>query len=126
MELNREQIIKGLECCVKVGGYRDAQYCNECPLHEERCALELPRNALALINELTEENEELLDTIACLEIDLENARVNTVRKMQSELYEEFLKVAYCQKADEPNMKSQEVFAILDQIANELLENADDK
>ena len=59
MELNREQIIKALECCIKVGGYRDAQICNDCPLHEERCALLLPQNALSLIKELTEENERL-------------------------------------------------------------------
>lgn len=49
-ELNVEQIKKALECCVKVGGYRDAEICNDCPLSEKRCAILLPENALALIN----------------------------------------------------------------------------
>ena len=52
--LNAEQVIKALECCVKVGGYRDAEICNDCPLSEKRCAILLPENALALIKELTE------------------------------------------------------------------------
>lgn len=46
---------------------------------------------------------------------------DTVKKMQSKLYEEFLKVARCQREGEPNMRSQEVFPILDQIAKEILE-----
>ena len=48
--LNAEQVKKALECCVKVGGYRDAQICNDCPLSEKRCAILLPENCLALIN----------------------------------------------------------------------------
>jgi hypothetical protein len=45
--------------------------------------------------------------------------------MKHELYEEFLKVANCQKAGEPNMRSQEVFAILEKKAKELLEKEED-
>lgn len=59
--LNSEQIIKALECCVNVGGYRDAQYCNECPLHEERCALLLPQNCLALITSQEQRIKELTE-----------------------------------------------------------------
>ncbi len=33
--MEREQIIKALECCVKVGGYRDAQYCSHGERREE-------------------------------------------------------------------------------------------
>ena len=59
MELNREQIIKALECCVKVEGFRDIEICRNCPLHDTQCAILLPQNALSLIKELTEENERL-------------------------------------------------------------------
>lgn len=62
MKLNREQIVKALECCIKVGGYRmDEHYCANCPLFDTRCALLLPQNALSLINELTVE----LDAMRC-------------------------------------------------------------
>jgi hypothetical protein len=63
-------------------------------------------------------------------VDYQNERENesraqtkadTVRKMKHELYEEFLKVANCQKAGEPNMRIQDVFYILDQKEKELLE-----
>lgn len=46
--------------------------------------------------------------------------LDTVRKMRTSLYEEFIKIARCQVADEPNMRSREVFLILDQITNEIL------
>lgn len=88
----------------------------------------------AKIKELTEENERLRAEVRKLNIVAENTdaalyafqhffdiRADTVREMRSILYEEFLKVARCQKSGEPNMKSQEVFAILDRIAKEMLE-----
>lgn len=59
MELNREQIIKALECC-KFG--KDEAKCKECNWHpwiKPRCWRLLASNALALIIELTEENERL-------------------------------------------------------------------
>lgn len=62
MKLNREQIVKALECCIKVGGYRMGEHCRaNCPLFDTRCALLLPQNALSLINELTVE----LDAMRC-------------------------------------------------------------
>ena len=76
------------------------------------------------VAELTEENERLKNLLddRCDRCDrcIERDRADTVREMRSILYEEFLKVARCQKSGEPNMKSQEVFAILDQIAQEML------
>lgn len=62
MKLNREQIVKALECCIKVGGYRMGEHCRaNCHLFDTRCALLLPQNALSLINELTVE----LDAMRC-------------------------------------------------------------
>ena len=61
MELNREQIIKALECC----GTGTSDDCRECPffndenISTEDCMERLIRYALALIKELTEENERL-------------------------------------------------------------------
>lgn len=52
MELNREQIIKALEYC------NTAKRCIDCPYRESDCETLYP-NALALIKELTEENERL-------------------------------------------------------------------
>ena len=64
MELNREQIIKALECCSA-----DTSDCHNCPyseFQEENCFDNAKKDALSLINsqeqmikELTEENERL-------------------------------------------------------------------
>ena len=54
MKLNTEQIIKALECC-RYGGR-----CAECPCFEiPNCQALANDNALALIKQLTEENEDL-------------------------------------------------------------------
>ena len=54
MELNREQIIKALKCC-SIG------ICGSCPYDkwEAGCRDEMCGDAIALIKELTEENERL-------------------------------------------------------------------
>ena len=66
MELNREQIVKALECCI-VNDWNSTK-CNECPFYNGGggCIDELKNSTLALINsqeqkikELTEENERL-------------------------------------------------------------------
>jgi hypothetical protein len=51
MELNRDQIIKALEHCI-----RDTT-CEQCNYSPSTCFIQ--ENALSLINELTEENERL-------------------------------------------------------------------
>ena len=58
MELNREQIIKALECCSGTDDDFLDVNCNECPYKtgETSCRY-LDRNALALIKELAEEKE---------------------------------------------------------------------
>jgi hypothetical protein len=58
MKLNREQIIKALECCTRAGCSMATNA--DCPLiNDEGCASTLPHYALSLIKELTEENESL-------------------------------------------------------------------
>ena len=64
MELNREQIIKALECCVSADTFDACR--SGCPLFEKgddcECIFEptaLHKYALSLIKELTEENERL-------------------------------------------------------------------
>ena len=60
MELNRDEIIKALECCTNA-----EQCCDDCILLEDRnCGVHLLKNALALIKELTEENERLRAELA--------------------------------------------------------------
>jgi hypothetical protein len=59
MELNKEQIIKALECCAS-----EKYICEQCPIEQKikddcECGEVVARNALALIKELTEENERL-------------------------------------------------------------------
>ena len=52
--MEREQIIKALECCIS------GDDCTICPLfNEQSCPCVLNENALSLIKELTEENEIL-------------------------------------------------------------------
>ena len=68
-ELNREQIIKALECCIKT---QCENCCNLGDWHEQwNCMTNLMSKALTLIKELTEENERW--------------RADTVRKMQERL-----------------------------------------
>lgn len=97
MELNREQIIKALECCAS----SSLEDCDNCPIDKQKkdnceCGRYLAIQALALIRELTEEKERLkLDVEECgaeLSRYTENIvqmakqdRADTVRKMQERL-----------------------------------------
>ena len=82
MELKRDEIIKDLECC-KFG--KDEAKCKECNWHpwiKPRCWRLLASNSLALINELTEENERLRKQLddrcdRCIESD----KARTVMEM---------------------------------------------
>ena len=165
--MEREQIIKALECCKQ-------DDCDNCPNDFGNCYSNLAGYALSLIKELTkdverlrkqcgeaivecderdaerlkqvaeltvqldamrgatnsykmhnerltEENERLHASCTELTQNLHECKADTVRKMHSELYEEFLKVARCQKSGEPNMTSQEVLAILKRKSKEMEE-----
>jgi hypothetical protein len=67
MELNANEIIKALKVC---GEYTHGTTCNSCPyMHieladNEICSNRLSQDALALIKQLTEENEYLIDSLA--------------------------------------------------------------
>lgn len=98
MELKREEIVKALECCTNCN-------CDVCPYVPEQgthkgtigCNDELMINAISLINELTEENERLMDECGNqstlwrqhFESIYETAKgtviADTVKKMQKEI-----------------------------------------
>ena len=95
MKLNREQIIKALECCY-MQELEHNENCPECHYTDlyPNCAEYLGKHAFALIKELTEENERLREKAdrnlenlkAVLEEISENTIVaDTVRKMQERL-----------------------------------------
>ena len=86
-------VMKALECCVKVGGYRDAHYCKDCPLHEERCALLLPQNALTLIREKDAEIEmlkEVIDTSS----DVVDYAVDKIREARASMLDEARRLSF--------------------------------
>ena len=121
MELNRDQIVKALECCVSGYCFRD-----DCPLCErggdddiKKCTTELAKNALALIKELAEENERLRtqvemwkSTAYCEKDRGESTKADTVRKMQEEIEVRCIK---------GGIYPAFVKSTIDQIANEMLE-----
>lgn len=78
MELNQEQIIKGLECCASA-----ENKCEECPINQKlkddcKCGEFLAKNALELIKELTEEYTTLCGKYESetLKLGIENDRLN--------------------------------------------------
>jgi hypothetical protein len=122
MELNREQIMKGLECCSDDNSCYNAG----CPYKSDSlnaCTSKLSRNALALINELTEENERLVKALDTMSADHNRAisltETYTVRKMQERLEA----VAY-QSNDWSHGEHPMVVELddIDQIAKDMLED----
>lgn len=142
MELNRDQIIQALECCIDL-------ICDKPPTNDGDYnllvyALSIIKAQKQEIQDISEENEKLrtaLNTDISIvrlcrgsgktqhmrevaRVKMDAVRADTVRKMESRLLDEILTVARCQKADEPNIRSQEVFTIVKQITKELLEECD--
>ena len=142
MELNRERVVKALECCAD--GTSEA--CMECPLRllpYPTCRTVFARDALALIREQAEENErlraelsdalnkqvdllkektklELFDLVAARseaeiykKLYLE-CRADTVRKMQERLKDGL-------NETEHTHATSYLFWLIDQIAKELSE-----
>ena len=66
MELNREEIIKALECCQK----RKCVHCTYDVFGNPLSNCRVKKQALALIKELTEENERLSKEVADLQDEL--------------------------------------------------------
>jgi hypothetical protein len=96
------------------------------------CRKALMENALALIKELTKENEKfeamssMWRSTAYCEKDRNNSiKADTIHKLKRDLYVEFLYLARCQKDGEPNMTSQEVFDALDRVAKRHLDVSGD-
>lgn len=96
-ELNREQIIKALECC-----HTDSEIsCNDCPYMSKitdiygGCVVALVSDALSLIKELTCENESLEDEKEHLEkvVDGKLKRTSALEKSVLVLTEDNLILA---------------------------------
>lgn len=86
MELNRDQIIKALECCASS---TSSEACDGCPFNEmELCDREsnaIEKHALALIKELTEDNENLNKTISNLLETIKDIKSDTLRSMRTQV-----------------------------------------
>ena len=139
MELNREQIIKALECCLE-------GECDGCTYNEQTsCKEYLLNDAISLIKELTEENEKLRADIAkeftcvfgqphkvtdCpIDDEIAKAKADTVRKM-AEKFSSLLEKEYKENTPEGAdhyfkngalMMWSIADRVFDQIAKELLE-----
>ena len=98
MELNRDNVLKALECCK----WDDVSLCKQCPYYkpsESNCISNMSIDALSLIKELTEENTFLHKTITenaqlALEVtleEIEKAKADTVNKMYSMIKERCIK-----------------------------------
>ena len=115
MKLNRDDIIKALECGVR-------QNCDGCPLYDAlgdsdgACLDIMPPNILSLIKELVEENERLMREKTALECVVATARNqaknDTVRKMQERLEAACDAPHWCVWLSE-----------IDEIAKEMLEDS---
>lgn len=127
--LNAEQIKKALESCTRGRKNKDDRPCLDCPYNEcnlvggtsERqtkgtCQGWLMRDALALINELTEEIADLKAIAEQYQKQFEEAKAGAVRKMAERLTKEF------DRMHKSNFITVEVRQwIIDQIAKEMLE-----
>ena len=140
MERNREEIIKALECCVKEWD------CAFCRFSKLECA-SIKRDALALIKELTEENERLKAENARYEAE-NHAQFDKWLKLEeatkrhhSELFEEAkiaVKEDTVRKMQERLMMRERIIeaygtrwkviysSAIDQIAKEMLEGDEGK
>ena len=84
MELNRDQIIKALECCIN-------DECDKCGRTFGNCQANLMTDALALIKELTEENEKLARNLHQTNTNLHEVKSDTVSKMRSMIKEKCIR-----------------------------------
>ena len=96
--MEKDLIIKALECLTG----EEVMFCRECGYNKVgafSCRKELAKDALALIKQLTEENERLNGKVAMYEEErkyhfemsrkrIAESKANTVRAMQEKLHEE--------------------------------------
>ena len=113
--MEKEQIVKVLECCAEGNGITD---CRKCPFQEDCDASELARLALSLIREQEKRIEELTLENAGLyagaKVAAKFVRADTVRKMQKMLKKTFSALCKGEMID--------LFHIIDQIAKQLTED----
>ena len=111
MELNRKQIIKALENCSNFGNCG-----TDCPYFTNpHCPRELRKDALDLINKLTEENSNLDDTRACLKIELETERADTLNEFKNRLAQ-----AIGTYTNKDYVYVYAWFKLIDQITNDMI------
>ena len=131
VEINREQIIKALECLLSTD-YDGREFCEKrgCSYSEcENCLDDALKDALSLIKELTEENEKLKAQKYYIHSDgriemiptVESVRADTVRQMQERL-KQYIDVGHYRPATEICLSELAVANIIDQIAKEMLDN----
>ena len=79
MELNRDEIIKALECCISL------PLCDDCPRLPTNCRI--LEDALALINQLAEENERLSAEVSVKKklLDKAEVRIQCVEEENNQL-----------------------------------------
>lgn len=139
MELNRDQIVKALEHCGRIG--ETAHNCWSCPLHEkDYCSAYLAQRALALIRKLDRDNdmwretvERLISTMKMYDVPCpeglqifsdfcekckREAKVNTLKDMHLRFAMHF--GTYRR---EDSIKVSDVFALLEKFTEEMLEEA---
>ena len=134
MELNREQIVKALEWCSSGGNCFNCLENEKTPLlSKEGCMAVQMRNALALIKELTEENERLRaenenkckDCAGCIadKCDCANIEAYAVEKYKSAIIQYYSQPKYQPTKEHPIKHTQieYLFVVLDQIAKEMEE-----
>lgn len=150
MELNKEQIIKALECCTYGGDVTKSQVevCSPCPyFNEGNCTDILKENALSLIKELTEESKKWEQAYDCMdsacrelsskcdELTEENESLKTQRRVLAVGLKDMRKEIRGIKADTVRKMHSEikdrcikggiypafVKSTIDQIAKEMLE-----
>ena len=141
MDLNREKIIKALECCTSPDG---DDTCLLCPYGDiNLCTQSLMAHALSLIEALTEENERLKERLgreAKCQYDLcgqivdlkaiaeqyrkqfEEAKADTVREFVERL-KQYIDVGHYRPPTEICFSELDVANIIDKIKKEMLEGA---
>ena len=124
MELNREQIINALECCLVESN------CRGCPLHhqyETDCLKYAGEKALKLIKQLTEENERLRGIIEeargykdelerILPCAFANEKADALNTLQT-----MFAMRFGTYTDKDMTPISEVFRLLDKFIKEMLE-----
>ena len=122
MKLNREQIVKVLECCAEGD-------CDGCPRYSfYGCMRANIATALALIRELTEENERLQAKVEQSEITIKDLHLELAESVQIKadtLKDIQIKFAmhFGTYRSEDSIKVSDVFALLEKFTEEMLEEA---